>query len=386
MLTRLTLLISLAWPQLLSAQTPDLLVTDRDGDRVVKYDLRFGGPPMTFAAVGLDGPVGLTFGPGGCLYVASALNDAVQRYHGTTGAWLGTFATVDDPRQLNFGPDGNLYVASAASNSILRFDGTTGAALGTFASGGGLDGPISFTFGVDGNLYVGSERNDRIKRYDGQTGAFMGDFVTIGLSRPHDLAFGPDGDLYVTTSGYVILRYHGASGAPRGLFVFDFRLSSALGLSWDDQGNLLVVNQGRNEVLRYDGQTGVFHREIVAPGAGGLSAPQFACFAPSDRFASLSAVPGFLGVPIHLPVSGAEPGAMLEFGMGIGWRQRPLGCSGPVRPLMPASVTRVRLVADESGRAGFRFFDPDLGRGPYVTRVGELRTCQVSSYCIQNFY
>lgn len=380
----LQVLVLLAGTSLTAAQASTLLVTDRNGDRVLNYDLATGALLGTFAGVGLDNPVGLTFGPDGDLFVVSALNDAVQRYDGTSGAFLGTFASVDDGRQLNFGPDGNLYVASAPTNSILRFDGVSGALLGTFASGGALNGPTSFTFGPDGNLYVGSVLNDRIKRFDGTSGAFLGNFVATNLNGPHDLSFGPDGHLYVTNAFLArIQRFDGASGAFLGSFVIDARLSAALGLSWDDEGNLLVVNQVRNEVLRYDGTSGAFLGEVVAPGTGGLSAPLFACLTPSVAFLSRSAIPSLAGVPNHLPIVGATPGALLELGLGQGRRYRPLSCSssGLLRLPMPASLGREHLVADESGRAGFRWLDPPLVPVTIVTtRVGEPRNCRASSF------
>lgn len=365
-----------------AGQASTLLVTDRNGDRVLNYDLATGALIGTFAGVGLDNPVGLTFGPDGDLFVVSALDDAVQRYDGTSGAFLGTFASVDDGRQLNFGPDGNLYVASAPTNSILRFDGVSGAPLGTFASGGGINGPTSFTFGPDGNLYVGSVLNDRIKRFDGTTGAFLGNFVTTNLDGPHDLSFGPDGHLYVTNAFMTrIQRFDGVSGAFLGSFVVDGRLSAALGLSWDDEGNLLVVNQQRNEVLRYDGTTGAFLGALVAPGTGGISAPLFACLTPQPELLTWPAIPGLAGVPNHIPVRGATPGALLELGIGQGRRYRPLPCDGRVRPPLPASLGRHRLVADESGRAGFRWLEPPTAPGTRVTtRVGEPRNCLVSSF------
>lgn len=378
----LPVLVLFAGASLPAVQASTLLVTDRNGDRVLNYDLATGALIGTFAGVGLDNPVGLTFGPDGDLFVVSALNDAVQRYDGTSGAFLGTFASVDDGRQLNFGPDGNLYVASAPTNSILRFDGVSGAPLGTFASGGGINGPTSFTFGPDGNLYVGSVLNDRIKRFDGTTGAFLGNFVTTNLDGPHDLSFGPDGHLYVTNAFMTrIQRFDGVSGAFLGSFVIDSRLSAALGLSWDDEGNLLVVNQVRNEVLRYDGTSGAFLGALVAPGTGGISSPLFACLTPRVELRSMEAIPSLAGVPNHLPIVGATPGALLELGLGQGRSFRPLPCSGHARLPMPASLGRARLVADESGRAGFRWTEPALPPGALVTtRVGELLNCRASTF------
>jgi hypothetical protein len=81
--------------------------------------------------------------------VSSFDTDSVLRFHGTTGAFLGTFATgggLDAPSGLAFGPDGNLYVSGFVSNNVVRYNGLTGAAIGVFASGGGLEGTTYLIF------------------------------------------------------------------------------------------------------------------------------------------------------------------------------------------------------------------------------------------------
>src|SRR4051794_11381014 len=59
---------------------------------------------------------------------------------------------------------GDLFVSSGNTNSILRYDGVSGATLGAFVSAGsgGLDSPQGLTFGPDGSLYVSSSGNDSV--------------------------------------------------------------------------------------------------------------------------------------------------------------------------------------------------------------------------------
>ena len=105
------------------------------------------------------------------------------------------------PRLVTLGP-GQFLSTSAVTdtNSVLAYDGETGAFQRTFASGGGLTEPEGIAFGPDGNLYV-SSRSDEVLRYDGKTGEFIDVFASgNGLVDPAGIAFGgPDNDLFVSS-------------------------------------------------------------------------------------------------------------------------------------------------------------------------------------------
>ena len=142
---------------------------------------------------------------------------------------------------MAFGPDGNLYVVSPGTAEILRYQGPSapapGAFMGAFVAqgSGGLVQPASLTFGPDGNLYVsdiGGFDIHSVKRYEGPAGpnpgAFMDVFVTpdaLQQGAPDDLAFGPDGNLYVSRpssgagSAGDIFRFQGPFGAAPGAFI-----------------------------------------------------------------------------------------------------------------------------------------------------------------------
>ena len=98
-----------------------------------------------------------------------------------------------DPWGLVF-HEGALYVASRFPNEVRAFDAMSGAPSAFVTSGsGGLIDPTSLAFGPDGNLYVTSTGDDAIRRYAGSNGAFLGVFVASGsggLDVPFDLAFG----------------------------------------------------------------------------------------------------------------------------------------------------------------------------------------------------
>ncbi|MCP3905779.1 MAG: DUF11 domain-containing protein [Planctomycetes bacterium] len=233
---------------------------------------------------GLGGPVGVTFGPDGDLFVASQIGDEVLRYDGATGAFAGVFTSgggLLDPEGLKFGPDGNLYVASNDTGEILRYDGVTGTFIDVFATDELAD-PVSLTFGPDGgDLYVTNNEYGNVLRFERTTGAFVGIFATLDVpDDPLDLVFGPDGHLYVSSKiSDAVLRFDGGTGNPIGVFAGG--LDGASGIAFGPDGNLFAGSFDGDVVLRYDGQTGDFI-DTFATG-GGLDEPRGFAFGPDGN-------------------------------------------------------------------------------------------------------
>jgi streptogramin lyase len=209
-------------------------------------------------------PDGLTAGSrdpvfhAGYLYVGSAYNNEVLRFDATTGAFVDVFingGTVS-PAAQTFGPDGNLYVADGNSGSVMRYDGATGQSLGTFiaAGSGGLSGTGSLTFDPTGSyLDVVSSGSNQVLKYSAQTGAFVGVAASAGLSNPSDAKFGPDGLLYVLSSGNKrILRY-----TANGTYVDDYvpagsgGMANASQMAFGPDGDLYVAAPAPSQIMRF---------------------------------------------------------------------------------------------------------------------------------------
>jgi len=268
------------------------------------------------------------------LYVSSPGSDSVLRYDGTTGAFLGVFASGNGlhfPSDILVGPDGNIYVSNnlgiPAESGILRFDRATGAprpspgnsgAFFVSPGSGGLFGPEAFTFGPDGRLYAtsvvtgGGLAHGGVLRYDGTTGAFLDTFVLYSNSNldfPNDIVFGPDGNLYVshtTVDGQHggVLRYDGTTGGLLGDFAVGGPLVGTGGILFAPNGDLYVSNRGGDSILRYDGKTGAFIDTFVPSGSGGLQRPRGLAFGPDgDLYVSSSGGPQ--GVLRYNQTSGA---------------------------------------------------------------------------------
>lgn len=203
-----------------------------------------GNPGAQFVASGsggLLGPEGIQFGSDGNLYVASLGEDSVKLYDGTTGGFLHPFVPsasggLTSPHDLHFGPDGNLYVDNFDfPGTVWRYDPTRGEPLpATGRSDADFIPPkdgdavaAGFAFGLDGNVYVAFNIDffgfAFIEKYSGTTGDDQGVFVPVGsggLFYVDGIAFGPDGNLYVTDFGNdQVLRFDGTTGAFLDVFI-----------------------------------------------------------------------------------------------------------------------------------------------------------------------
>jgi DNA-binding beta-propeller fold protein YncE len=126
---------------------------------------------------------------------------------------------------------------------VLQFNGNTGALVRRLVSkpdNGGMVGPDAIAFGPDGNLYVSSFGTDEVARFDGRTGRSLGAFVrrgSGGVKTPHNFVWGPDGRFY-------------------------------------------LASRGTSSILRYDAQSGEFIDVFIPRGRGGLNDPTDLVFRP----------------------------------------------------------------------------------------------------------
>jgi len=224
------------------------------------------------------------------LYVSSHHTDSVVRYDAATGEYVDTFIPsghggLEEPEAMAFGPDGNLYVASANLHRIKRYDGVTGAYIDDFARGGRLQYPRGIAFGPDGHLYVCSSHSYNVLRYDGQTGAFLDRFITReegGFGKVQDLIFHEDGCLYVSSreGPEDVRKFDATTGEFLGVFASGGGLTETQGMAFGPDGNLYVASSGSHEVIRYDGTTGAFIDVFVSSRSGGLGNTEDVGFGP----------------------------------------------------------------------------------------------------------
>ncbi len=171
---------------------------------------------------------------------------------------------------------------------VHRVDAATGESLGYFIrpGAGGIVKPHSMAFGPDGNLYLANWGTDNVTRHDGMTGAYLGEFIPAGsggLSRPTEIIFGADGLVYVASfSNDNVLRFDSLTGE----FVDEFVARGSGGLdrpelmAFGPDLNLYSTSLETHNILRFDQSTGAFLDEFVPSRAGGLDRCHALLFAP----------------------------------------------------------------------------------------------------------
>lgn len=207
-------------------------------------------------------------------------------------------ALLDQPRNLLQDPDHNIYFVDQRNQRIRKIrasDQVIETVVGTGEKGyGGDEGPpleakLAFPSGSnpqpggalamdqDGKLYIADTENDRIrvvdlaantirtlagtgvKGYSGDGGAA----TEATLNHPRDLAFGPDGNLYIADTENHVIREIEMSTGKISTFIgseagFEgdggpaqkAKLDRPFGITFDPDGNLYIADTFNNRIRR----------------------------------------------------------------------------------------------------------------------------------------
>ena len=117
-----------------------------------------------------------------------------------------------------FGPDGHLYISDYTYKKIRQYNGMTGASIGTSAGWASTTGyPYGLTWNDD-KLYVATSQGVEVFDSAGASQGLFGDASrnpsTAGaptLSSARDVAFCPDGKMYVADQWYNRILYYTAN-------------------------------------------------------------------------------------------------------------------------------------------------------------------------------
>lgn len=223
------------------------------------------------------------------LLVTSFANNEVLQYD-DSGTFVGVAITgISHPTGIAFGPDGDLYVATSSASCVsgkcsgsvyqYQYNGASSASLvSSFASG--ITDPTGIVFGPDGNLYVSSSTGNDVLKFNGPlNGApgLLGNYA--GISDPQGLAFGPDGNLYVANHSGTIEKLSGTTVGSILNPAYANGLSSPTGVTFGPDGNLYAsFSTGSGSAVSkiggpLNGSPGSALGNFVTSGSGSLSSP-----------------------------------------------------------------------------------------------------------------
>ncbi len=169
-----------------------------------------GAARWTYASGDLEEPRALVHGANGLIYFRENGSDSVTAVNTRDGtlAWTALRGLVSGGPTL--GTDGAVIVTGTSDVSAL--DPGTGAVVwnvGTFSTNGvGFTDPVATR---DGAVYVTSHRG-QLSRLDGRTGAVRWQRTVSPGDQNASPAIGPDGTVYLGTTGNEVLAIHPDDG------------------------------------------------------------------------------------------------------------------------------------------------------------------------------
>lgn len=226
--------------------------------------------------------------------------DAVLRYNGSTGAYIGVhIPSVQDPWDLAIHPiRESLLVLSRSDATVREYDAHTGAFVRVLVSPGaeGLHLPQGIALTSTGRLFVNSNQAagqltkfNGILEFDSNTGAFISNFVDGGssvsetcsnpicLRGPGAMIITPNSRLYAVSVINDSVQEYNLSGAFQGAFT-SAKLIGPSGLvrrpSGTNAGNILVASRYVNPDSPFDDTIVEFNgvsRSLVSTNGGVLS-------------------------------------------------------------------------------------------------------------------
>jgi DNA-binding beta-propeller fold protein YncE len=192
--------------------------------------------------------------------------------------WIGTAPEMQGAHGLRVDKDDFIWITDRDRHLVRKFDRTSRLTLtlGTDSSPGTgqnqFNRPADVAFGPDGEIFVADGYgNRRVMKFDSQ-GQFLGSWGEAGsapgqFDLPHTIAIGPDKRVYVGDRWNSRIQIFDLEGKLQGIwsgFV-------PCGIAFDRSGNLFVVD-GVSKVLQIDRRGGIVKSWGCEPVELGLQA------------------------------------------------------------------------------------------------------------------
>lgn len=216
-----------SWPEAtaVAVDAEDRVYVFNRGEQPVMVFARDGRFLHSWGAGAFARPHGVTIGPDGAVYCTDDLDHTVKKFSprgellqvlGTSGRPSDTGATSIDyrtirhagppfyfPTNVAFGPDGEWYVSDGYGNARIHKFSPEGRLIFSWGEPGDQPGQFHVPHGIavdrHGKVWVADRENSRIQCFTPN-----GDFVDqwLDIARPCQVAFDPEGNLFVAELGY----------------------------------------------------------------------------------------------------------------------------------------------------------------------------------------
>jgi hypothetical protein len=297
-----------------SVASADLFVVDNGF--VDRFDSSTGAVIPTngqsyFAS--LPGATGVTVAPDGLVYAGTSDPGSdphlavVNRYNASTGQQIGGafIPYANDASQLSnvqglaFGPDENLYAADLGDNGPVKVFNSAGGYVTQYLTTGGNAQAVAFDPALPNDLFVATGSTIESFNLTTHVDTIVVQGSSDTFSNGADLAFGPDGKLYVLDiSGGTpqVLRYN-ADGTGQSVFTNFSSFSILSGafepadMAFGPDGSLYVSGQDLSSGNPNQG-------DILKLSADGSSASVIVSGLQLPGFLAFNSVPEPVGMPI----------------------------------------------------------------------------------------
>jgi len=228
--------------------------------------------------------------PPSTVFLSDRGNDAILRYDGRTGDFEGVFAQggaarIDRPASLRLGPSGYAYLAGFGVGDVVRYNVASGAMKDVFYWDTTLlEEPLELAFRGDELLVLGNDTGNVVV-LDAQGNAVR----ELGYMRDAlDMVLAPDQrTLYVgvETDTAAIQVWDVDTGTLVREMGRPDELASGTSLALALDGSLYACDWQREQIVRFDAQSGAVIDTVVAP--AGLRVPVAIDFGPDGALYAL---------------------------------------------------------------------------------------------------
>lgn len=192
--------------------------------------------------------------------IYSAYADVFQFQFGGSGSGDGQFSS---PIGDAVDGSGNIWVVDQNNNRVEKFtsSGSYTSQFGTSGSGnGGFDFPRGIAIDASGNIWIGDTGNNLVQEFDFQ-GNFKQQFGSTHMSSPNGIAITGSNELVASPGNNQIQKYDSLGNYITAYTGGNGNFASPQNVAVDSSGNIWISDTGNNRVVELS-STGTYISQI----------------------------------------------------------------------------------------------------------------------------